>query len=236
MSKNNLQNQIENNKSEIVYILTNEAMPNYVKIGRTKNLNQRMRSLYRTPVPLPFECFYACVVENGAEVEQWLFDIFEDRRVSKEREFFEISPERVVAALRVKAIKDITPRQIYTESEEDRVALNKARTNRDRFNFKMVDIPIGAELVFSRDKNIKAKVIDNRNIEFNGKITSLSNSAQKILGYNYGVAGTLYWMYEGETLDERRKRIESGIEYSNKEIEAAGDAWVQNQIDQERGK
>jgi hypothetical protein len=194
---------------KIIYILINEAMPGYVKIGRTTNLNQRIRSLYRTQIPLPFECFYACTVESGVEVERWLFDVFEDRRVSKDREFFEVSPERVAAALRAKAIKDVTPRQTYTESEEDRVALNKARTNRDRFNFKMVDIPIGAELVFSRDEKIKAKVVGNRNIEFDSEITSLSSSAQKILGYDYKVAGTLYWMYEGEILDERRRRFES---------------------------
>ncbi|MDP3763044.1 MAG: GIY-YIG nuclease family protein, partial [bacterium] len=64
-------------------------------------------------------------------------------------------------------------------------------------------------IVFSRDENTKAKVIDNRSIMFNGEITSLSLSAQKILGYDYGVAGTDYWMYEGETLDERRRRFES---------------------------
>ena len=103
----------------------------------------------------------------------------------------------------------------------------------------MVKIPVGAELYFSRDENIKAKVIDMHvanSIELNGKKTSLSHSAQKILGYQYGVAGTDYWMYDGETLDERRRRMDSGIEYSDKEIEAAGDAYIQNQLDQERGK
>jgi len=34
--------------------------------------------------------------------------------------------------------------------------------------------------------------------------------------YDYGVSGTDYWMYEGETLDERRKRIESGEDLVNK--------------------
>lgn len=196
--------------NEIIYILINEAMPGYVKIGRTTNLNQRLQSLYRTQVPLPFECFYACTVENGAEVEKWLFDIFDDRRVSRDREFFEVSPERVVAALRAKAIKEVTPEETYVESEEDRVALNKAQTRRSVFNFKMVDIPVGAELVFSHDESKKAKVIDNRWIEFNGERTSISLSAQKILGYAYKVSGALYWMYEGETLDERRRRFESG--------------------------
>ena len=196
--------------NEIIYIIINQAMPGYVKIGRTTNLNQRIRSLYRTQVPLPFEVFYACTVENGPEIERWLFDIFEDRRVSKDREFFEISPERVVAALCVKAIKDITPRQVYTESEEDRAALNKARARRTIFNFKMVDIPVGAELVFSRDENIKAKVIDNRSIEYKGETTSLSEAARQALDVEYLVQGPAYWMYEGETLDERRRRMESG--------------------------
>lgn len=194
----------------IIYILTNESMPGYVKIGKTDNLRQRMRSLYRTPVPLPFECFYACTVENAEKVEKWLFDIFDDRRVSKEREFFEIAPERVVAALKEKAVKDITPKQDYVESKEDVQAINQARTRRMRFNFKMVDIPAGAELIFSRNKDIKAQVIDDRNIEFNGEITNLSSAAQKALEVDYGVAGTDYWMYEGETLDERRRRMESG--------------------------
>ena len=222
---------------EIIYILRNEAMPGYVKIGRTTNLNQRLKSLYRTQVPLPFEVFYACTAENGTEVERWLFDVFDDRRVSKKREFFEVSPERVAAALRAKAIKEVTPKEIYIESDEDRTALAKAQTRRAVFNFKMVDIPIGAELVFSRDENIKAKVVNNRSIEYNGKITSLSDSAHKLLGYDSKVSGTLYWMYKGETLDERRRRFDQGYDELNpEEIEASGSEWIQNQIDQKKGK
>lgn len=75
----------------------------------------------------------------------------------------------------------------------------------------MVDIPLGAELHFSRDDSITARVIGrtgSESIEYKGKATSLSLSAQEILGYRYGVAGTEYWSYEGETLDERRRRME----------------------------
>lgn len=196
--------------NEIIYILTNEAMPGYVKIGKTSNLNQRLKSLYRTQVPLPFEVFYACTVENSTEVERWLFDIFKDRRVSEEREFFEISPERVAIALRARAIKEVTPKETYTESEEDRVALAKAQTRRSVFNFKMVDIPVGAELSFSNDENIKVKVVDNRRVDYNGEITYLAPLTQKLLGYSRLVQGAPYWKYDGETLDERRRRMESG--------------------------
>lgn len=198
--------------NEIIYILINEAMPGYVKIGKTTtSLEQRIRELSgSTSVPLPFTCFYACTVKDSSFVEHQLHDAFDNNRVNPRREFFQISPERVVAALKLAQIEDITPKKDFVDTQEDQKALNEARAEiRSKFNFKMAEIPVGSEIVFSRDENIKAKVIDNKSIEINGEITSLSTSAQKLLGYDYGVQGTAYWMYEGETLDERRKRLES---------------------------
>lgn len=194
--------------NEIIYVLINEAMPGYVKIGRTTNLEQRIRSLDTTSVPLPFECFYACTVKDAQFAEQQLHDAFLDHCVRSSREFFEISPERAVSALKLAEIENVTPKKDFVETPEDQQALNQARKKRSIFNFAMVDIPVGTELVFSRDENIKARVVDNRSIELNGEIVSLSSSAQKILGYASGVQGTAYWMYEGELLDERRKRME----------------------------
>src|SRR5438445_5238940 len=195
--------------SEIIYILINEAMPGYVKIGQTTNLEQRIRDLDTTSVPLPFECFYACTVQDAAFVERQLHDAFFNHRVRSSREFFEISPQQAVAALRLAEIENVTPKRDIVETQEDQKALNQARTRRAAFNFKMVEIPVGAELVFGRDETKTAKVIDNRSIEFEGESTSLSSAAQKILGCDYGVAGPDYWMYQGETLDERRRRFES---------------------------
>ncbi len=196
--------------NEIIYVLINEAMPGYVKIGRTTNLEQRIRSLDTTSVPLPFECFYACTVNDADFVEKQLHDAFLDHRVRSSREFFELSPERVVSALKLAQLKNVTPKKDYVESPEDQQALNHARTRRAVFNFKMADIPVGAILSYVNDENVKAKVVDNKTIELGGELTSLSASAQKLLGYQYQVQGTIYWMYEGETLDERRRRLEEG--------------------------
>lgn len=178
--------------NEIIYILINEAMPGYVKIGRTTNLEQRIRSLDTTSVPLPFECFYACIVKDAEFVEKQLHDAFLDHRVRSSREFFELSPDRVVSALKLAEIENVTPKRDYVESREDQQALNQARTRRAVFNFKMADIPVGAELSYINDENIKAKVVDNKLIEINGEITSLSASAQKLLNYPYQVQGTVY--------------------------------------------
>lgn len=198
--------------SEIIYVLINEAMPGYVKIGKTSaNLEQRIRDLSAsTSVPLPFTCFYACTVKDAQFVEHQLHDAFDNNRVNPRREFFQIAPERVVAALKLAEIENITPKKEFVDTSDDKEALEKARARRERFNFELAEIPIGSELMFSRDESIKAKVVDNRTIELEGKTTSLSSSAQRILGYDYGVAGTDYWMYDGETLDERRRRIENG--------------------------
>jgi len=187
-------------------------MPGYVKIGRTSsNLEQRIKDLSAsTSIPLPFTCFYACTVNKAQFVEHQLHDAFDNNRVNPKREFFQIAPERVVSALKLAAIEDVTPKKDLVENKEDRQALIQARKIREKFNFDMAKIPVGVELLFSRDENSKAKVIDNHFIEYNGKKMSLSKSAQMILGYDYGVSGTDYWMYDGETLDERRKRLTAG--------------------------
>jgi len=39
---------------------------------------------------------------------------------------------------------------------------------------------------------------------------SPSDAARIIRGTTYPLQGPLYWKYEGETLDERRKRMERG--------------------------
>lgn len=87
----------------------------------------------------------------------------------------------------------------------DQDALNKAR--RESFRFSMVGIPNGAELAFESDKSIRAKITTDKKIEYQGDITSLSKSAEKILQVDYPVSGTTWWTYEGETLDERHRRL-----------------------------
>lgn len=64
--------------AHIIYILTNEAMPGYVKIGKTTTgLEQRVNELSRsTSVPLPFTCFYACTVNDCHFVEKQLHEAF----------------------------------------------------------------------------------------------------------------------------------------------------------------
>lgn len=206
----------------LVYILTNEAMPDMVKIGMTTvGVPDRMRSLDNTSVPLPFECYYAARVEDMARVESALHTAFGDKRVRGSREFFRIDPYRAKAVLELLAIEDVTPREEVETEPGDAEAIQHARRMRPRFEFSMANVPIGAELTFARGEGFTATVVDNRNIAFRGEEVSLSGAAREILqslGYTTPqVQGTAYWLYEGQTLDERRREIEGVGAYGEEE-------------------
>jgi len=192
---------------EIIYILKNEAMPDYIKIGRTNDIDRRLKDLDWTNMPLPFQCSYAARVKDVNFVEKQIHAAFADNRVRSNREFFKMNPERVVAIIKLVELENVTPDREKHESPEVKEELEKIYTK--RFNFAAVQIPIGAELVFTRDKNITAKVVENSNVEINGAVKSLSRAAQEALGVAYPVQGPIFWVYEDETLDERRRRLES---------------------------
>ena len=197
----------------IVYILTNEAMPGYTKVGKTMtSVEERMRNLDDTGVPLPFECFYAARVKDVDFVEKCLHDAFGDFRVRKRREFFRVAPERVRSALELAKIEEVMLKVSGIVDNDDQVALDQARKRRDVFNFRMVDIPLNETLTLTRDESITCTVIGSKKVNFENEEMSLSAAALKAmtsLGYDWpGVSGPIYWQYEGETLDQRRRRME----------------------------
>jgi hypothetical protein len=204
----------ESKVPEIVYLLTNPTMPDLVKIGRTTDLEARLRQLStHSGVPVPFECFYACEVANSVKVEKALHDAFGDHRVNSRREFFRLNPDRAVAILELVAIKDATLIDEVAEDQAELDALHREQTRREQFRFSMVDIAPGSVLTFSKDELITATVVDDKRINFQGEVTSTSAAATKLLhqiGWTLRAAqGPLYWTYEGETLAERRIRLEN---------------------------
>lgn len=87
----------------IVYVLSNPWMPGLVKIGKTTStrLKARMQNLYGTGVPEQFKVEFSCSLglDEYSEVEAMLHNAFADQRVNKNREFFQIEPERVIPIL-----------------------------------------------------------------------------------------------------------------------------------------
>lgn len=200
---------------EIVYLLTNPTIPDLVKIGRTTDLEARLRQLStHSGVPVPFECFFACEVLDSVKVERALHDAFGDHLINPKREFFRLNPDRAVAILELVALKDAAPSIEIVEDQAELDALHREQSRRENFRFSMVDVPVGSILKFSKDDSFVAQVVDDKRIEFEGTITSTSAAAAILLhrrGWTLKAAqGPLYWMFDGETLAERRMRMEDG--------------------------
>ena len=194
--------------SKIVYILTNESMPDTIKVGITDNLDRRVRELDNTSTPLPFECYYAVEVENALAIEKKIHEGLDDKRVRQNREFFNATPEQAKAILEIAEVmggKNVTPKEDIVETPQDKQALENARKKRGRIDyFGILGIQKGTTLTFSKDENITCVVSDNGKIIFRDKETTLSGSALLVtneMGYDWGqVQGAGYWCYQGKTL------------------------------------
>ena len=201
--------------SKIVYILTNESMPDTIKVGITDNLDRRVRELDNTSTPLPFECYYAVEVENASVIEKKIHEGLDDKRIRQNREFFNTNPEQAKAILEIAEAmggKNVTPKEDIVETLQDKQALDTARKKRSKFNFGMVNIEPGTILEFVKDKTIICEVVDDTKVKFRGEITSLSASANIILhemGYDWEQAhGPRFWMHENKSLSDLRNEKE----------------------------
>lgn len=191
----------------IVYVLTNPAIPNMIKIGMTttEDVKMRMAQLYTTGVPLPFDCVYAARVQNFEAVEKALHTAFGPDRVNPKREFFEIDPVQAIAIIKLMALEDVTPKVAQEKDEVgeiDREAGEEyARKRRPRFSFNEMGIPVGSELV-SVVNSETVQVLSERTVLFRGEETSLTNATRIILDNGYHVQPGPYWTYNGRRLRE----------------------------------
>lgn len=203
----------------ILYVLTNERMPDLVKIGIVErgstaaDLQKRVTEISGTTgVPLPFEVHYAVRLRDPRSLERKLSRLFGEERVNPRREFFEVDPEKAVIAIGIGNHEELVTVETGAEDAAEQAALEKAKSRRPRINMMNLGLNAGDELTFTRDDTIKATVADGTRIEFEGQTITLSAAAGLVLGRmgrsNTSVAGSQYWAYNGETLEALRHRLE----------------------------
>ncbi len=197
----------------IVYVLTNALMPGLVKIGWTNgNVEARLKELSAVPgVPLPFQCHFAAEVDDAARTEKVLHELFSEYRVNPRREFFRIDAEKVVLAISIGRFTEVTPGAAEVD-EQEKEAVEKEMARRPKLRLDAIGIRPGDTLKFSRDESVTAIVLENGKVQLDGEVLNLAPAALKVLhkmGYKWSAAsGSEYWMYDGELLDERRRRME----------------------------
>ena len=177
-----------------VYVLTNPAMPDLVKIGMTTNIETRLGHLYKaTGVPAPFECVLAVRVSNAAAVEKALHTAFDDKRVNPNREFFEIAPEQATAILEVIQLEDVTPETGGMEDDVVRPAPGPP------FRFPDLEIPEGAELHYTGGE-VTVTVAGPRTVMYEGREHRLTPLTQTLKGTEKPLTATFFWKYQGRTV------------------------------------
>ena len=200
---------MSNPQKGLVYVLSNPAMPGLVKIGQTTNeITSRMNELNTTGVPLPFECLFACEVDDCKVVENALHKAFYPNRVNPRREFFEIDPDQAIAILRLFAKKDVTP-AITAEinksvSTAEKEASENYKKRRPPLNFAEMGVPIGAKLVFTYgETSAEVFVSSDRKVKTadSDEEKSLTQVTREILDIDYNIQPTRYWSYEGKSLN-----------------------------------
>jgi hypothetical protein len=198
-------------KQGIVYLLSNPAMPGIIKIGLTQRdtIDDRLKELFTTSVPVPFECEYACKVDDCNKVENALHIAFGPGRIHPQREFFSIEPEQAVAILDLLKTADITS-NINDEIEKstsrmDREAgENLKKHRRPPLNFIEMGIPIGSKLLFmyGDGETIEAAVLSEKKVSYNDIEYSLTRLTRELLNIEHDVQPTRYWSYNGRILTE----------------------------------
>ena len=131
----------------IIYLLSNPGMPGILKIGKTtkEDVKLRMKELYSSGVPLPFECLYAAKVRDIDRVEKALHTAFSPDRVNPKREFFEIEATQAIAILKLLELENVSPLVEQEANVIDAIEVDAARVyehKRPRMNFEEMGIPL----------------------------------------------------------------------------------------------
>ncbi len=191
----------------IVYVLTNEAMPGYVKIGLTRqnDVGDRVRQLDNTSIPVPFECYFAASVPDCARLERTLHFVFGEKRARRSREFFTIDPDLAKAIIELVADRRVDVSDVDQSIDQmERREIEQMRRRREVRTFTSLRVPVGATLTFTKDPEITCTVVKPRKVSFRGEEMSPSAAALQVvheMGYDWqAVSGMDYWEYEGVKL------------------------------------
>lgn len=218
-------------KNGVIYILTNPSFPDYVKIGYADDIKKRLQQLNRSEcIPFAFRV-YATYEVNSRLSDLKIHSIIDKLNPNlrsienfngqkRVREFYAMSPQDAYAILEAIAeIHGCTDKlKLIPPSAEDIAAADTAEDIEEQkkerltpFSFSLVSIPVGATVEFwnrSDDKpGATCTVVDNHNVEYDGRKWSLSALATMLTQSKCGVAGPRYFKYNGEWLNDIRRRL-----------------------------
>ena len=94
--------RLTNTKSGWLYVISSPSLPNMIKIGCTRQAvpMQRIYALSSSSLPFPFRAHCFVFSDDCFELESAMHKYFDAQRVNKDREFFAITPQQAIDALK----------------------------------------------------------------------------------------------------------------------------------------
>ena len=213
-----------------VYILTNRSFrEDWVKIGKSKRpVDVRSKELDNTAVPLPFEIYATIETTKYHEVEKnvhKMIDRLTDLRIRQNREFFNVEPSVALSILKeiatllddaiVYEYIDGKPVAVNPKVQSVPVIEDKGK-RKQNFSFSHAGIKVGETIHFV-PANIDVLVNDNKMVEYNGRLYTLSGFTRNFMPiekqtHSHAYQGPIYFTYQGKTLKELRdERDKQGL-------------------------
>ncbi len=192
-----------------IYIMTNPCLKDMVKIGYATDVETRRKQLSTTALPYEYE-IYATYETSGKLEDKKLHKLIDnlnsDLRVSKNREFFVMTAEDAYELLESIATISGTQDKLKKKKATTNVA-SAPKTKKPPVNFAKCGIPVGAELVYVEDPNVRVTVVSERKVLYNNEQTSLSAIVQNIKGIQ-AAAGPSYFTYNDELVTDIASRTQ----------------------------
>lgn len=183
-----------------IYIMTNPALKDMVKIGFAADVEARRRQLSTTALPYEYEIYATYETSGNLEdkkLHRMIDNLNPDLRVSSNREFFVMSPQEAYELLEaIATISGTTGKLKKVKTNEGK----KQTVRKPPVNFAKCGIPIGAKLIFIEDPSVVATVVSERKVEYNSEITSLSAISDAIKGYS--TPGPSMFTYNGKKVSD----------------------------------
>ena len=142
-----------------IYIMTNPYLKNMVKIGYATDVESRRKQLSTTTLPYEYEVYATYETSVNLEdkkLHKLIDNLNSDLRVSKNREFFMMSPDEAYELLETIALISGTQEKLSlaVDDSNDDAALQSVRCH----------IPVGAELVYIEDASVVVAVESVRKV------------------------------------------------------------------------
>lgn len=189
-----------------IYVMTNKALDNMVKIGYATDVEARRQQLSTTALPYEYE-IYATYETSGKLEDKKLHKLIDnlnpDLRVTKNREFFIMTPEDAYELLEAIALISDTKDRLKKVKP---TSANKHNVRKPAVDFFKCGLKVGDELICTEDSSLKVTVQDAHKVLYKDELTSLSAIAKELKGYS--IAGSSCFTYNGELITDIAERTQ----------------------------